>query len=396
MVDESMPTQPAVAVQQPPTSESGATKITVRRAARFGRAAGAVLEWLFGGASLIVGLAVLATIPVAQLLSLGYLLEVSGRVARQRRLRAGFIGITQAARLGQIALGVFVLMIPVWIARSLRDAARLIDPASPAARGWCLAMMIVATLVLLQIASACLRGARIRHFLWPRPIRSLRLVLRPRAYATARDAVWDFFAAWKLPYYFWLGARGFVGAAVWLVVPVSMLAVASRLPDRAGAIIGLLGGLLLTLILLPLPFLQARFAEENRLAAMFELRALRQRFARAPLAFFLALLITLLFALPLYLLKIEIVPREAAWLPSLLFVVSIFPARLATGWALARSARRAVARHFIWRWTARLAMLPVAAAYVLLVYLTQYLSWYGVWSLYEQHAFLLPVPFWGL
>src|SRR5688500_3432033 len=36
-------------------------------------------EWLFGGLSLLVGLAFLATIPVANLLSLGYLLEVSGR-----------------------------------------------------------------------------------------------------------------------------------------------------------------------------------------------------------------------------------------------------------------------------------------------------------------------------
>ncbi len=41
-------------------------------------------------------------------------------------------------------------------------------------------------------------------------------------------------------------------------------------------------------------------------------------------------------------------------------------------------------------------MVPVAAIYVVLVYLTQYLSWYGVWSLYEQHAFLVPVPFLGL
>ncbi len=39
-----------------------------------------VLEWIFGTLTLIVALAVLATIPVLQLLSLGYLLEVSGRV----------------------------------------------------------------------------------------------------------------------------------------------------------------------------------------------------------------------------------------------------------------------------------------------------------------------------
>ena len=41
-------------------------------------------------------------------------------------------------------------------------------------------------------------------------------------------------------------------------------------------------------------------------------------------------------------------------------------------------------------------MLPVVAFYVLIVYFTQYVSWYGGLSLYEQHAFLLPVPFLGM
>jgi hypothetical protein len=40
-------------------------------------------------------------------------------------------------------------------------------------------------------------------------------------------------------------------------------------------------------------------------------------------------------------------------------------------------------------------MLPIASIYVLIVFLAQYVSWGGFWSLYEQHAFLLPVPFLG-
>src|SRR5688500_2496515 len=51
----------------------------------------------FGAVALIVGLAILATVPVLNLLSLGYLLEASGRVARTRRLAAGFIGLRTAA-----------------------------------------------------------------------------------------------------------------------------------------------------------------------------------------------------------------------------------------------------------------------------------------------------------
>ena len=187
-------------------------------------------------------------------------------------------------------------------------------------------------------------------------MKSIRLALEPGAYARARDAVWDFTVNLRLPYYFWLGLRGFVGAVAWLVLPVSLLASASRLPNGAAQLVGFVGGGLLALVLVHLPFLQARFAAENRLAAMFELGALRRQFGRAPLAFLVALFFTLALALPLYLLKIEIVPREAAWLPSLLFVVSIFPARFLTGWALARANDRRTPRHFIcagpaaWPW----------------------------------------------
>jgi hypothetical protein len=354
-----------------------------------------VMEWVFGSLTLIVALAVLATIPGLQLLSLGYLLEVSGRVARTGSVRRGFVGMWQAARLGRIAVGMSLLMLPIWLASSMANSARLIDPASRETRIWTIATVVLYGFAVAQTASACLRGGRIRSFLIPRPVKSLRLALEPGAFNRARDAVWNFLVGLRLPYYFWLGLRGFVGAVIWLILPVSLLAAASRLP-RGGVPVGFLGGALLALVLVQLPFLQARFAAENRLAAMFEVRMLRRLFARAPLAFFAALLVTLALAVPLYLLKIEIVPREAAWLPSLLFVVSIFPARLLTGWSLARASDRLTPRSWLLRWPARLAMLPVVFAYVVIVYFTQYLSWYGVWSLYEQHAFLVPAPCLGL
>ena len=133
-----------------------------------------VLEWVFGTLTLILGLAVLATIPILQFLSLGYLLEVSGRVARTGSLRSGFVGIRQAARLGRIAVGITLLMLPLWFASSLADSARLIDPASRATRGWALALTILSGVVLVQIVSGCLRGGKIRSFLLPRPVKSIR------------------------------------------------------------------------------------------------------------------------------------------------------------------------------------------------------------------------------
>ena len=51
------------------------------------------IEWLFGLGIVLLGLAVLAAVPVLQFLSLGYLLEATGRVARSGRLRDGLIGV---------------------------------------------------------------------------------------------------------------------------------------------------------------------------------------------------------------------------------------------------------------------------------------------------------------
>jgi hypothetical protein len=165
---------------------------------------------------------------------------------------------------------------------------------------------------------------------------------------------------------------------------------------RKAPALGFVGALGLGVVVLYLPFLQMRFAVANRMRALFQLGAVREGFRRAPWAYAGALIVTLAFAVPLYLLKIEIVPREAAWLPSLFFIAFIFPARLVTGWAYGRSQRRATRRHWLWRITGRLGMLPIAAAYVVIVFFSQYAAWEGIWSLYEQHAFLLPVPFMGL
>jgi hypothetical protein len=223
----------------------------------------------------------------------------------------------------------------------------------------------------------------------------IALRLRPRLYADARDRVWLLITR-RLPYYFWLGLRGFLGAMIWLIVPVSIMASAAKLGPGGGAAVSFLGGLLLVPVLIYLPFLQTHFAAEGRFAALFEVSAVRQLFRRAPIAFWLALMTMLLFALPLYLLMIEAVPEEVAWLPSIVFVVFLFPARLLAGWACARGARREQPRLWLFRWAGRLGMLPAAVTYAFFVWLSQYLLWYGVFSLYHQHAFLLPAPFVGM
>jgi hypothetical protein len=347
-------------------------------------------EWLFGLISLILGLSMLAALPLINVLSLGYFLESSARVARSGRLRDGFIGVRRAARLGGVAAASWIWLIPPWLAGSYARSAQLIDPGGPAARRWQIAMVVVSVLALLHIAVSCARGGRLRYFLWPvgHPFWVVRRLRAGGWYSEMRDDLWTFVAGLHIPYYFRLGLVGFVGTLAWLVVPAVLIAATGRYP-----VLGALGALSLAVIVPFLPFLQVRYAVEGQIGALFSRRAIRDRFRRAPWAFAFALFALLLASIPLYLLKIEMIPREAAWLPSLVFVIFLAPARLLTGWAYARSGRREVPRHWIFRWLGRGAIVVAAVLYVGVVFASQYISWGGALSVYEQHAFLLPVPF---
>jgi hypothetical protein len=377
------PDEPAVAMAPPESPPRRGILRTI------GSGIASATEWLFGAFAIYVGLSLLAAAPIVQFLSFGYLLASGGRVAQSGRLRDAFIGVRKAARVGQVVIGCWLLLLPLRFVSSMAESAQLIDPGGPSARRARLALLILTVLTAAHLVAACARGGRIWHFFWPlNPLWLVKRIRRGGFLTGARDAVWEFVTSLRLPHYFRIGFLGFVGSLAWLVVPVTLLALGHRLP-----ILGFVGAFLLGIVTMCLPFLQMRFASENRFRALFEYRAIRARFVRAPWAFAIVLLLAVVSAIPLYLLKIEMIPREAAWLPSLLFIAFIYPARVLTGWAYARSGRRESPRHWFFRWTGRLVLLPVAAFYVIVVFFTQYTGWQGVGSLYEQHAFLLPVPF---
>lgn len=357
---------------------------------------GATTHWLFGFASLIVILSVLATLPILQFLSLGYLLEASGRIIRSKRLRDGFFGISTAARVGSIGLGVFFTMLPVRFFSSLWYSSYLLNGDVDQTRGLRLVVIGLCVLAFVHIAWAVFRGGKLRHFCWPAPVKLFRRMRDGDMYDEASLRLLNFFSGLRLRYFFWLGLRGFVGALVWLAIPISMMAIATKVEvPQVGGAIAFLGGLLLSTVLIYLPFLQTRLAMTNRFASQFDVNAVRQQFKRAPIAYWFSLLMTLALALPLYILKAELVPREAAWLPSLFFVAFMLPARIAVGWAVSRAERREQPRFFLVRWLSRAGLLPVTIIYAFIAYFTQFTSWHGAFSLYEQHAFLVPVPFLG-
>lgn len=388
----------------PPDSPTAATAGPARRVMRQLRRwfnwtwtlIASAVEWLFGLFSLVVGLSVVATIPLIQVLSLGYLLEACGRIGRTGRLRDGFVGIRKAARVGSVVLGTWLVLWPARAISGLWYSSLIINGHTRTTALWRLALIVVVVLTILHLLGAWFRGGQLRHFAWPAPRTLCRRLAHGGCYHDACQRFWQFVGSLRLGYYFQLGLRAAVAALAWLVGPVTLMVLAPRIPAPASLVAGLLGGAWLAVVLLYLPFLQARFAVSNQTWDLFDVRAVRACFARAPIAFWISLLATLALALPLYLLKAELVPREAAWLPSIVFVVFTLPARWISGWAIARSQRRETPRHAVFRWAARLSFVPLVAVYVLVVYFTQYVSWYGGLSLYEQHAFLLPVPFLGM
>ena len=282
----------------------------------------------------------------------------------------------------------------MWLVGSYAQSAELIDPGGPVRPGWRVALVLVTVLTFVHLLTACARGGRLRHFLWPvgmpfwlarklRTDRGFRGSTPSRATASGSSSPRSI-----LPHYFRLGFFGFLGTMAWIVLPASLIAASGRYP-----VLGFVGGFLLAFVAPSLPFLQVRYAVEGRFGSLFSLRSVRERFRRAPWAFAFALMVLVVASVPLYLLKIEMIPREAAWLPSLVFVIFLAPAHLLVGWAYARSWRRYRPRHWLVRTLGRLAIIPVALFYVLVVVIAQYTSWGGIWSVYEQHAFLLPVPF---
>lgn len=344
---------------------------------------------LCGAVGLLACLSALAAIPVLQLLTLGWLLEAEGRLGRGEGLRAALPGLARAARVGAALLGLMVIATPWLVLRGYARDAALLDPGSDVARELARWTLAVGALTAAHGALAVARGGRFVHFL--RPLSTwawaMRGVARGPVLGPSVAAARAWLVALRLPHYLALGTQGLVAGFVWLALPTALLAAGGRAPGLA-----LLGALLLVLVLPWLLAAQARLAAEGRFAAAFELRELRRRIARAPLAHALALVVTLALALPLYLLKVEPVPRDALWLPAAFFLVAAVPGRLLAGWAHARAARPGRA-HPVLRLVGAAVALPAGAAYVFVLAFSQLFSWYGATSLFAHHAFLLPVAF---
>lgn len=348
----------------------------------------------FGVISLILMLAIISAIPVVNFLALGYLLEVEGRVARTGKLRDAFLLLDVAPRFGSIALGIWLWILPLRFIASMQGDAFILDPASNASQFLTVFAPFAAALTATHLCFALARGGSPGCFF--RPIKNIRWVIARwhagdyMSYATA--GVQDVLLRLRLRHHFWLGVRGFAGAFIWLAIPTALFASATPNGGARNILAGV-GGIGLLVVFSWLPFLQARFAMTGQWRDMFDRGAVRQLFRKTPLAWFLATATVYVLALPLYLPKVYLLPSDAMWLVTIVFIVTIYPARVLTGWAVYRATHRATTPWFGFRWLSRSLTIPLLALYVFLLFFTPLIGEHGKGVLFEHHALLLPVPF---
>lgn len=370
--------------------------------AEAGRAAGAHRRWwlapfaaagfCWNVASLLVMLAVVAAIPIVQLASLGYVLHAAARLSRGEPWGRAVPGLRLAGRLVTFALWAGLLWLPVYLVSDLSYSVQLLRPGSEQAAMWRAGAFAAASLWLVWIGWAAMRGGRWWHVLWPAPWRFVSRIWRPITWSRAADDLLAFFQRLRCVSLWWLGLRAAAGALIWLAIPVSLMIIGLRAQRlEPAALLGLIGALSLAWVMLYLPLLQVVMAERNRFRAIFDVSEVRRRGRRAPWAINSALALLYLLCLPLYLLRIEATPEQLTWLPSLFFVALMFPAKLALGAALGRGARPAEARHWLWRAAARTLGTAAALVYVGSLYIAQFVAWQGIYVMYFQHAVLVPV-----
>lgn len=353
--------------------------------------------WLVGRiwdlVSLFVLLAIVAAAPVFQLASLGYILFAAGRLANGQPWRTALPGLRTAGKLGTFAMLAAISWVPIYVLTDLAYSAQLLDPNSVSARAWRIGAFLFAAMWVVHIGWAAMRGGRWWHFLWPAPIKFVVTIWRPSHWSRASDKLYDFVNSLQFPKLWWLGARASAGALLWTCVPVSMMIIGERAQKMGAApLVGLIGAIAMTCVMLYLPLLQVRMAAKNRFAEIFNVVAIRQSFMRAPWFCAFSLFTLCGLAIPLYLLRIEATPSELVWAPSLVFVAFMLPAKLLIGAALGYAEKREALRHWLLRWSAFAIVMISVMSYVGALYIAQFIAWQGAPVMYFQHALLVPAP----
>jgi Protein of unknown function (DUF4013) len=353
--------------------------------------------WMLGRvwdlACLSILLAVVAAIPIVQLAALGYLLQGAGNLANRKPWKSAFPGLRLAGKLGTFLALASLTWIPVYLLTDLAYTAQLLQPNSQTAIGWRIGAFLIAAAWVTHVGWAAMRGGRWWHFLWPAPFKLIARIWWPSTWSTAADNLYELFAQLHFTQLWWLGARASLGAILWTCVPVSQMIIGERAHEfKLAGLVGLIGAVLMIAVMMYLPLLQVRMAATNRFMEIFNVRAIRQDFLKAPWFCALAIFLVCGLSIPLYLLRIEATPSQLVWAPSLVFVLFMWPAKLVTGAALGYAKKRTELRHWTVRWSAWIVVLASVLAYLGALYIAQFVASQGAYVMYFQHAVLFPPP----
>lgn len=356
-----------------------------------------VLYYVYAFFSLILFLAVLAAIPLVNFYVLGYFLSVEARIAKTGRLRDGFSLLHAAPKFVTAVAGIWLFLVPLRFLAGFAADAEIIDPGSDASVALRLGLNIAWAIVSLHLILALARGGTLGCFV--RPVKNfIWLIGRLREgsfFFEADRRLQAFVKRFEVKNYFWLGLRGFAIALLWLFLPTLLYTIAKE-PKGGQVLLTVVGGIALAVVLSWVPFLQARFATENKFSAGLQLKEIRSLYSHAPIAWSLTTVIVYLLALPLYLFKVFLLPQDALWPITFVFVLSIYPTRIITGWAYHRALqKRSENRRSHWtvRWLCGGTLLPLLGFYVFILFFTQFLGEQGKAVLFQHHSLMLPSPF---
>jgi hypothetical protein len=323
------------------------------------------------------------------------MLEAEGRVVRSGRLREGIPFAGALPRLGGIVVGCWLWLLVIRLVSQAAADAALIDPGGPTAAMWRIGRIATCVIVGIHLVATLFAGAGLPAFF--RPLRNARRLLAAiragTAWSTASAALAGVIDAIQPGRLFSLGLRGFVGTFLWLVGPTLLFSALRDTTKPGQVIVTLAGAMLLGIVLAWVPFLQARFAAEQRLAVFRDVGAVRELWRRAPVVMLLAVVILYGLSLPLYLFKIVAAPRDAVLFLTPIFILTIYPARLVVGWATHRAQNRPARRWLILRLPVAALLLPLLAIYVFLLFFIPAIDAFGRRALFDHHALLIPTPF---
>lgn len=400
-----------------------------------------LIQILLGVAFLLPLLAALAAIPGLSLMTLGMMLDAEGRVGRSGRFRDGFPLLAVSTRVAMIGVMLGAFLGLIFIVSGISEGQQIIGRLSGRVHNsWAIGTFLLQAVAFVVVLLGVANGGSFSRFFWPlrsTPTRKAGCILaavgvfalllaaaQPAFFAiyllvlivgtairNARDLYdglrsgeyvravnhWseklvELLQPW---HHLKLAVKGAVGALIWLAIPTFLLGRASTSPHEnpAGpAIASFIGGLLMIPVAAWLPLLQCHQAATGNFRAIFDVRIAREIICRVPIRWAVATILLFGLAIPLYLSKVVFTPQDGFWLFTPLFILVIYPTRILMGWVYNSGCLKMTRASKLIRRPTKFFMIPALGFYSLILFVLPLVSPAGPRAMFENHAFLLPVP----